>query len=235
VVQSVRKDSGIMEFVRETEKEFLGDVTGKRVLEIGAGSGCGLTRHLATSAGYYLAVDLAERPLERLRENLRKWNAPNAEAVQMDFLSGEFPYQPFDVVFASSVIHAFHPLEPGVRLIHERLIAKGHVVCMEPMDTSWALWCAWRIFRPFRSDANWVFPLNRESFHTIQGHFEVEAVQGFFGCSKWALPLALVPLLYPAAVKFARRLHERDRRCARFMGRGLWGCNSVVMRLRRRS
>ncbi|MFH1919982.1 MAG: class I SAM-dependent methyltransferase, partial [Planctomycetota bacterium] len=229
----IRKDAGINVFLREKEMQFLGDVTGKRVLEIGAGTGCAVSQHLAKNASYYLAVDLSEPALHKLRARFQEWNALNAEAVQMDFLKSTFPYGPFDIVFASSVVRAFHPLETGIKLVHDRLAPNGLFVLFEPMETSWPIWCIRHVVRPFRSDRRWNWPLDRRSFKTIQRYFEIDAVQGFFGHSKWAVPLVVVPFLYTVTIRLVRQLHKLDERVATSLGRGVWRCNSVILRLRR--
>ncbi|MGH6770761.1 MAG: RsmB/NOP family class I SAM-dependent RNA methyltransferase, partial [Xanthobacteraceae bacterium] len=73
---------------------LLGDVRGRTVADLCAAPG-GKTAQLAAAGAHVVAVDRAERRLERLRGNLARLNLP-AEAVAADVL--EWQAGPFDAV-----------------------------------------------------------------------------------------------------------------------------------------
>jgi len=52
------------------------------------------------------------------------------------------------------------------------------------------------------------------------------------GYAKWALPFALFS--GDIAVRLAKRLHQKDMRSARTLGKGLWRCMQVTMRWEKR-
>ncbi len=234
VADRIRKDAGIKQHFRTLQKEWLGNLAGKRVLDFGCGQGNNISVHMAREADYYLACDLSEPAIAVLRGKLDTQGLVDAETIAGDFLAVEFPQEPFDVVYANSVLHAFHPLEDVLVPLFDRMAPGGMLVTMEPMKTSLPVWMARRFARTFRTDAAFNWPFSRRDFRTLQRYFVVEAVQGFYGWSKWAVPMALIPGLEGPATRFARRLHAWDVRQANHLGRGLWRCNSVTMQLRRR-
>lgn len=230
----VRDKSGIKQHIRQLQREWLCDVSGKRVLDLGCGAGNNISVYLAQSAASYLAFDLSEAAIQSLRRNLDERGLRHAETASGNFLDPHFPYEPFDAVYANSVLHAFHPLEDALSILFDRMTPGGKLVTMEPLATSPPVWALRRVAKRFRSDAAFNWPFTRNDFKTIQRFFEIEAVQGFYGWSKWALPLALVPRLEGAATAVVKRLHAQDAKAASHVGRGLWRCNSVTMLLRRR-
>jgi hypothetical protein len=87
-------------------------------------------------------------------------------------------------------------------------------------------------YRPFQSDADWEWPFNKQSFKTIEKHFEIQGIQGMMGWSKWGI-LAL-PLGIPFAAKIGRRLHAMDLKQANCMSPALWRCMNVATLLVKR-
>lgn len=234
VSDRIRKDAGIKQHFRMLQKEWLGDLAGKRVLDFGCGQGNNISLHMAQEADDYLACDLSEPAIAVLRGKLDAHGLDDAKTIAGDFLSVELPAEPFDVVYANSVLHAFHPLEEVLIPLFDRMAPGGMLITMEPMQTSLPVWIARRIARSFRTDAAFNWPFSRSDFVTLQRYFEIQAVQGFYGWSKWTVPLAVIPGLQGPATRLARRLHVWDVRQASQLGRGLWRCNSVTMLLRRR-
>ncbi len=234
LMDRIRSNSGIKRDFRERQRGWLSDLGGQRVLDLGCGAGNNISIHMAQSAGFYLAFDLSAPAIAVLRGKLDENGLQQAQVRAGDFLDPQFPYEPFDVVYANSVLHAFHPLEDALEILFHRMTPGGRLVGMEPMETSWPVWAIRRTARLFRSDAAFNWPFSQRDFQTIQRYFEIEAVQGFYGWSKWAVPLGILPGAEGASTALVKRLHKWDKRDAARVGRGLWRCNSLTMLLRRR-
>lgn len=231
-MQRMRTRTGIQDDVLGMHREWLGDLDGKRVLDLGCFSGNPLSMHLARNSGSYLGLDLSEQATAQLDRELRSAGIPHARARAGDFLSPEFGESGFDIVYAQSVLHHFEHLDAMLEVLHGKLAPGGVVVTWDPMQTSPPVWVARKLYRPLQSDKDWEFPFTRETFSVIQKHFVVERAQGILGRSKWAF-LAM-PLGIDRAARLARRWHAQDLKRATKPGSDLWRCMQVTMKLRRR-
>jgi SAM-dependent methyltransferase len=230
----IRKELGITDLIHQRHLEWLGDLQGKRVLDLGCASGNTLSLDIAERSGYYVGIDLSEPSIETLRQKLRAKNLPHADAQAMDFLTPDFPYEPFDLIYAYAVMHHFRHFDAFLEVLHRRLVPGGRVITFDPMQTCWEVRAARAVYRPFQSDADWEWPFTRQSIRQIEQYFDIEAIQGVMGHAKWSLPLALLPGGHGLAMQVGSRLHERDRQSAVKQGSGLWRCMQVALHLRRR-
>ena len=225
-----RETIGATHCVQQLHRQWLGDLKGKRVLDLGCYSGNDLSLEIAAQCGSYLGLDLSQPAVEQLDQELRGLGLSHAQARCGDFLASEFDNECFDVVYACSVMHHFKHLEVFLSLLRNRLSPGGRVVSVDAMDTSWPIWLARRVYRPFQSDADWEYPFQRKSLRLIDEYFHIESIQGILGAAKWGLPF----LILPGGSRLAQRLHEHDVRHANRQGRALWRCMQVAMVLRRR-
>lgn len=85
---------------------FVGDITGKSVIDVGSGTGVLLPHLLARvgSQGRVVALDLSPRMIDISRS---KYSASNLGFVAADFLSWTPPYKP-DLIVAYSCLPHFH-------------------------------------------------------------------------------------------------------------------------------
>jgi SAM-dependent methyltransferase len=233
-VETVRNESGIKERIRNLQKEWLGDLAGKRVLDLGCGGGNSISLYMAEKAADYVGFDLSPQAIAELRQRLDKHGFKSATTVAGDFLAESFPYGRFDVVYANSIIHHFRPLSRILEPLYQRTNPGARVVIMDPLQTSLVVRTIRGCFHRFRSDAEWNWPFTRASLKEIEEHFEIERVRGFFGRSKWAVPFAMLPFGTGLGVSLAARLDQSDERQASELGRRFWSCNSAVMAWRRR-
>jgi len=107
---------------------------GRRVLEIGAGIG-NLTRHLAPGRERYIATDLDEEHLARLRVQLQ--HRPNLEIRRCN-LADAADFEPLrgsaDSVICLNVLEHIADDLAGLRHIHSALEAGGRAVILVPQD-----------------------------------------------------------------------------------------------------
>lgn len=221
-----RAEIGVREQAVALQREWLGDLRGKRVLEIGCGAGNILTMEIARAAGEYLGVDLAGDRVERLGRKLEEAGLGHARAVEGDVLDENWPHGVFDVIYAGSVLHAFADIDLAAQRLRRMLQPGGVLVAWEPMNTGWAVRLARALYRPFQPNRRWHHPLTPGGVEQWGRHFRLEGARGLLGWSKWGFPLWLLGLR-GLGVWAGRRLRGLDA------GRtGLRGCHQVVLRLR---
>ena len=231
-VANYRVEIGMKKDVRSLFVDWLGDLSGKRVMELGCASGNSMSMRMATEAESYLGVDLSRVGTDRLREKLRAENIDGAEAVSADFLSADFSPEPFDVIYAHGVLHHFEHFEAFLKVLHARLKPEGRVIAFDPLQTALLPRIVRAIYRPFQSDADWEWPFTRRTFTTIEKYFDILALQGTMGAAKW--PIMCLPFSRSLAVKLGTPLHQRDMRLAIEQSRHLWRCMNVASHLQRK-
>lgn len=225
--KEVRIGLGIDGAVYEKHWEWMGDVSDKRILDLGCYEGNKLSLPLAKKSGSYLGLDLSRPAIAILNEKIRAAGCPNARAVAADFLSPDFSEDGFDVIYAHSVAHHFKYFDVFLAALQGKLSSRGMVVTIDPMETSWPVKLARVAYRPFQADSAWEWPFNKKSFEMIQRRFDVVGVQGMMGRAKWSLPIALLDK--GRALSLGTRWHERDLREATTLGPALWRCMQVSM------
>ncbi len=224
----LRSTLGIKEEIYDLHRAWLGDLAGKRVLDLGCYSGNALSLELAESSGSYLGIDLAAAAIETLRARLAHVDSARVEA--MDFL--ELPAgERFDVIYAYSVLHHFRHLGAALDRVERHLEPGGLLVTYDPLETSLPIWAARRVYRPFQPDSAWEWPFGRAAVRQLTGRFEPVGIRGVLGRAKWALPLSV--MAPRAAASLGRRWNASDRASAVRPGRRLWTCLHLTMCLRR--
>jgi len=213
LVQSYDQRLGINDTLIRLHKEWCGDLTGRRVLDLGCFSGNPLSVWLAENAGEYLGVDLSDSAVAELNDKLA--HLPHAQAVAGDILDGD--YGTFDVIYARSVLHHFQDPVILAAAITQLLNPGGVLVGMDPMQTEPVNRLARLMYRPVQTDRAWEWPLTRWFFTAFQVHFELDRVQGWRGFSK-----------------LGRRGWQLDQRLANRKGLALWLCWNVTYRMSRR-
>ena len=218
---------GVFDDVLRLHREWVGDLTGKRVLDLGCYTGNRLSLELASKSSFYLGIDLSENALAKLRERLETAGIRNAEIRAVDFLSKDFDYEPFDLIYCNAVLHHFKDFDLVMSLLSQRLAPGGRIVSFDPLETALVVRLVRWLYRPFQTNAAWEWPFKQHNFATIEKYFRIDKVQGVVGLSKWVLPLAALPLFADATIRLGRRLHETDLRKSRQLDSRLWRCMSV--------
>lgn len=228
-----RKEIGLLEEAVEVQKRWLGNLSSKRVLDLGAGDGNVLSMYIARSCKEYVAVDLSERRIRILQEKLRRAGLTHAIAEVRDAMANDWPHGEFDVIYSSSVLNAFRDVESAIQMLKMRLRQGGIVVAWEPLKTSWLNIVVRSIYRPFQPDRSWHWPLTRNSLRLYAHSFQIEGVHGLLGWSKWGFPFYACPGLRKLGIAIGRKLANLDRMRAVEVGSRLWGCHQVILRMRK--
>lgn len=122
---------------RPTILRLAGDLSGKRVLELGCAAG-GLTAHLAERAAAVLAVDAEPQMLEYARQKVGA--KAQFKLVDLDQPADIAPTASVDVVVASLVLHYIKDWAPLMRELHRCLAPGGTLVfSLHHPITAWLL------------------------------------------------------------------------------------------------
>lgn len=174
-------------------QQWIGDVAGRKVLELGVGNGSSLSATFARSAADYVALDLSQSRLDRLRRRLRRAGAGGGRFLAADFLSpADFPEAGFDVIYALSVFHHFAHFEAFLDVVDSKLAPGGIVVTYDPVQIWWPIRLMRAFYRPFQTDSDWEYPFDKRSLQAIETRFDVVACQGLLAKAKWAAVIALL-------------------------------------------
>jgi 2-polyprenyl-3-methyl-5-hydroxy-6-metoxy-1,4-benzoquinol methylase len=184
----------IRDRVYDEHKIWLGDLSDKKVLDLGCLRGNSLSIYMAQNAKEYIGIDLSDVAIASLQKNIENNNCKNASAIAVDFLSPEFHQTNFDIIYAYGVLHHFENFDLLVTKLKEKLITNGIIISYDPLETSLPIKILRAIYRPFQSDKDWEWPFTKSTITKIKNNFEIEKIRGILGKSKYGIALNLLPL-----------------------------------------
>jgi SAM-dependent methyltransferase len=189
----------------------LGDVTGKRVIDFGCGSGAN-TALLAHRGAHVWAIDISEDLLRLGQRRLAVSGRPG----EATFIAGSahdlpFPDNSIDVVFGIAILHHLD-LDLVSREVRRVLKPGGRAIFQEPVRNSPVIRFV-RSLIPYRAPD--ISPYERPLTDAELQRF----AQGFGSCSirAFALPHVQVGQVLPVVKNHWRRLYEIDARVLRRM------------------
>jgi len=157
--------------------ECLGDLRGKRVLDLGCGYG-ETSIYLALQGAQVAAVDLSPEMIRRTEELARKYRVEGSVTTSVQNAEGlSFEDECFDVVYGQDVLHHTR-LDKSIPEIH-RVLRKGGKGCFsEPLGHNWIINFFRRIspeirtedehpliLRDIRSFRKWFRNVQHKEFH----------------------------------------------------------------------
>lgn len=222
-----RYDIGIMQTSDELHERWLGDLSGKKILDLGVGGGNALSMSIASRCKEYHAIDLSERLAEQFQEKLKAKGLSHAYSYKADFLADEFVQQDFDIIYALGVAHHFEDFDLFLETAHSKLKKGGKMITYDPLNTFFFSRIIRAAFRPFQNDAAWEWPFEKKNFELIQKRFKLEGVQGTYGRAKWAFPLLFINK--KMAITYGRKAHQKDLKESNKIGVPLFRCLQVTM------
>lgn len=204
----IKKKVGIETDIYKLHKSWFGDLSEKKVLDLGCYAGNSLSLYLAENSKSYLAIDLSPKGIGNLDRRLK--NIPGARAEVMDFLSEAFEEKDFDLIYAYGVLHHFKDVDQLILKLKEKLNQNGIIVSHDPLETSLPIKTIRRIYRPFQSDRAWEWPFTRRTYYSFAKEFKIVERRAVLGKTKWTALLNVLPVPEEKKIKKATKWHHED-------------------------
>lgn len=171
-------------------KKMLGDLSGKRVLEIGCGTGW-ITYELALAGAEVVACDISEVAVARTEKLLeRKGLGGKCTALVGPVESLDLPEKSFDFVLGFAILHHLD-LETALPRVHRLLRAEGALVAAEPLATNPMIGLYRYLTPQFRTPDE--HPLDLDQFCTdFSGQWEI-AHREYYLSALFPLGLSYLP------------------------------------------
>lgn len=231
VLGGIRKDLGISSQIYDLHKEWLEDLSDKKVLDLGCFEGNFLSYYLAENAKEYIGIDLSDVAINKLNKKLK--DLPNAKALAVDFLSDEeFSEKEFDVIYAYGVLHHFQNTELLIDKLKEKLTSNGIIISYDPLETSLAVKIVRTLYRPFQSDANWEWPFTKKTYYIYDSSFTISDRRAVLGKSKYAMIINFLPLRTSYKRKLVSQWHKTDWEKSKFSDSYMFNCMHLTMKLK---
>jgi 2-polyprenyl-3-methyl-5-hydroxy-6-metoxy-1,4-benzoquinol methylase len=226
-----RKKFDIKDRVYDEHKIWLGDISDKKILDLGCLRGNALSLYMAENAKEYIGIDLSDVAIASLRKSIEKRGCKNASAIAVDFLSPEFEQTDFDIIYAYGVLHHFENFDLLISKLKEKLKTGGFIISYDPLETSVPIKILRAIYRPFQDDKDWEWPFTKAVITKIKNNFKVEEIRGVLGKSKYGILLNLLPLNQAYKSRVIANMVEQDWNIKK--PEDIYSCMHTTMLLRK--
>ncbi|MCM8569225.1 class I SAM-dependent methyltransferase [Gramella jeungdoensis] len=227
ILTNFRKSVGIEGIIINQHAEWIGDLKGKKVLDLGCFIGNSLSMYLAENAAEYVAIDLSDNAVQQFNRRLK--HIPSANAYAVDFLAEEFKENDFDLIYAYAVLHHFKDVDGLIKRLNEKLSDKGRIINYDPTKTSLPVRLARSLYRPFQSDRDWEWPFDKKTIRKFENSFNILERHGILGKSKWFFLLNLLPIGEKKRIEIGRKWLKEDWEKSRISDERLYSCMQLTM------
>lgn len=232
VLNKVRKSIGVQDQAYALHLQWFGDLSGKKVLDLGCFSGNYWSRHLAAHSARYLGIDLSDVAIGKLQKALEPY--PNADVKAVDFLSPDFTEDGFDLIYAYGVLHHFSDTDILIARLREKLAPDGQIISYDPLQTSLPVKILRTLYRPFQSDAAWEWPFTRKTYSKFASAFDILERRGILGKAKWSVLLHVLPVSERWKEAKGKSWHRDDWEASVCSDRRLFECMHLTMLMQNR-
>jgi SAM-dependent methyltransferase len=222
ILNRIRKNIGVQDQAYNLHKGWFGDLSDKKVLDLGCFAGNYLSLHLAERARQYIGIDLSDMAIQKL----------NAHAI--DFLSDDFVEKDFDIIYAYGVLHHFPNTTILINKLNEKLADDGTVISYDPLETSWPIKLIRTLYRPFQSDAAWEWPFTKKTVYQYENSFNVIERRGILGKSKWIYLINFLPLSEVKKQRIGKKWHNQDWERSAVSDVSLFKCMHLTMKMEKK-
>jgi 2-polyprenyl-3-methyl-5-hydroxy-6-metoxy-1,4-benzoquinol methylase len=125
------EDESFFKHINLRFKKMLGNIEGKKVLDIGCGRG-NLSFYLAQKGAKVIGIDLSKNFINYCKDQLKDSNL-NLDFIVMNAQIPDFEDKTFDVIVGSRIIHHLPDIESFFRECKRLLKKDGFVTFMEPL------------------------------------------------------------------------------------------------------
>jgi 2-polyprenyl-3-methyl-5-hydroxy-6-metoxy-1,4-benzoquinol methylase len=231
-LNSFQKKYELRSRMYELHKAWMGDLTHKKVLDLGCLRGNALSLYMAQNAKQYVGIDLSDKATSDLQDKMDALKCPNAHAIAVDFLSDDFLESDFDVIYAFGVLHHFENFDVLMKRLQEKLKTNGEVISFDPLETSTPVKILRSLYRPFQQDKDWEWPFSSKTFIEIERYFDISELRGVLGKTKYGLLIHLFPFNEKFKSRKINKMIDSDWRAQEF--NDVLNCMQVTMRLKLR-
>lgn len=210
LLSNFRSQFDIKDKVYSQHKLWLGDISDKKILDLGCLRGNALSLYMAKNAKVYIGIDLSDKAIDVLNSKIAADNCKNAKAIAVDFLSEDFDDADFDVIYAYGVLHHFEDFDLLISKLNEKLAAGGQIISYDPLHTSLPIKIIRTLYRPFQSDKDWEWPFKKSTLKKIDDYFIIQDKKGVLGRSKYGIVLNFLPLKKSYKTKVISKMVEKD-------------------------
>ncbi|SFN33301.1 class I SAM-dependent methyltransferase [Salegentibacter flavus] len=228
----IKKQLGVERDIYELHKSWFGDLSQKKVLDLGCYAGNSLSFYLAQNSKEYLGIDLSPKGINNLSRRLEK--IPGARAEVMDFLSEDFKEKDFDLIYAYGVLHHFKDVDELIVRLREKLKPGGEIVSHDPLQTSLPIKFIRSIYRPFQSDKAWEWPFSKNTYYKFEKAFEIKERRAVLGKAKWSAFISFLPISEEKRIQKAKAWHSEDWETSLDSDEAMFKCMHLSLRMKKR-
>ena len=232
LLNRIRQNIGVQDEIYQLHKNWLGDLSNKKVLDLGCYEGNSLSYYLASNSAKYIGIDLSEKGIDILNQKFK--SLPNAFGVSADFLSPEFKEKNFDVIYAYGVLHHFQNTNEIIEKLKEKLNPDGKIISYDPLQTSLPIKFVRTIYRPFQSDRDWEWPFTKKVFYKYKESFNIIERRAILGKTKWFFLFNLLPLSDSYKNSKAKKMHTEDWEKSLRSDKYMFKCMHLTMLMEKR-
>ncbi|MDI9308998.1 MAG: class I SAM-dependent methyltransferase [Limnohabitans sp.] len=232
ILNKTRKNIGVIDQTYDLHKVWFGDLSQKKVLDLGCFSGNTLSLYLAQNAKEYVGIDLSDIAIAKLNERLK--DLPTAKALAVDFLSNDFAERNFDLIYAYGVLHHFPNMEILLKRLDEIMAPNATLISYDPLQTSFPVKIVRALYRPFQSDADWEWPFTKNTVRQIRNSFNVSETRGILGKSKWVFLVNFLPISEDKKIKIGQKWHNSDWEKSAISDKVLFSCMHLTMFMKKK-
>lgn len=234
LLANIRKEIGISQQIYSLHKEWVGDISNKKVLDLGCFSGNNLSIYLAENAREYIGLDLSDVGIKKLNEKIS--HLKNSKGIVADFLSDtDFPDNNFDLIYAYGVLHHFQNVDVIINRLKQKLSSNGVVISYDPLETNLPVKFFRTIYRPFQSDKDWEWPFTKKTFYKFKDNFDIQSKHGVLGKTKWFFLINIIPVSKEKKMKLGKKWHDEDWVKSSKSEKYMFNCMHLTMKMRKKN
>lgn len=232
ILNKIRKQTGVEKEIYDLHVSWLGNISKKKVLDLGCYEGNSLSYYLASNSGEYLGIDLSEKGIKVLNNRLK--GIPNATALSCDFLSESFNEKDFDIIYAYGVLHHFKNTDELIIRLKGKLASKGLIISYDPLKTSFPVKIIRALYRPFQSDKDWEWPFSKRTYYKYQEAFKIVEQRAVLGKGKWYFLIDFLPISEETKTKIGTRWHREDWERSKESTSYMFDCMHLTMLMQKK-
>ena len=233
LLNNTRKSIGVEKQIHLLHLEWCGDLSNKKVLDLGCYEGNSLSIYLAQNSKEYIAIDLSEKGIAHLSKRVK--DIPNVKVFAIDFLSEEFTEKDFDLIYAYGVLHHFNDVELLISRLNEKLNTNGAIISNDPLQTSLPIKLIRTLYRPFQSDKDWEWPFSRKVYYQFESAFKIKERRAMLGKAKWFFIVNSLPLSAEKKTEIVKKWHREDWEKSKVSDSYMFRCMHLTMLMQKKN